>query len=41
MGVIIQAKEINVSKSIDLIDDKNSKIGERPAHTYIYIYIYS
>ncbi len=28
MGVIIDAKEINVSKSINLINRKNSKIGE-------------
>ena len=34
MGVIIDAKEISVSKSIDLIDDKNSKIGELRSGVY-------
>ncbi len=34
MGVIIEAKEINVSKSIDLIDEKNSKIGELRSGVY-------
>ena len=29
MGVIIDTKEINVSKSIDLVDDNGSKIGEQ------------
>ncbi len=34
MGVIIDAKEISVSKSIDLIDDKGSKIGELRSGVY-------
>ena len=34
MGVIIDAKEISVSKSIDLINDKNSKIGELRSGVY-------
>ena len=34
MGVIVDAKEINVSKSIDLINDKNSKIGELRSGAY-------
>ena len=34
MGVVIDAKEINVSKSIDLIDDKNLKIGELRSGVY-------
>ena len=34
MGVIIDAKEINVSKSINLINGKNSKIGELRSGTY-------
>ena len=34
MGVIIDAKEINVSKSIELIDDKNLKIGELRSGVY-------
>ena len=34
MGVIIEAKEINVTKSIDLIDEKNSKIGELRSGVY-------
>ena len=34
MGVIIDAKEINVSKSIDLINEKNSKIGELRSGVY-------
>ncbi len=34
MGVIIDAKEINVSKSIDLIDGKNLKIGELRSGVY-------
>ncbi len=34
MGVIIEAKEINVSKSIDLIDKKNFKIGELRSGVY-------
>ena len=34
MGVKIDAKEISVSKSIDLIDDKNSKIGELRSGVY-------
>jgi len=34
MGVIIEAKEINVSKSINLINDKNSKIGELRSGVY-------
>jgi len=34
MGVIIDAKEINVSKSIDLTDEKNSKIGELRSGVY-------
>ena len=34
MGVIIEAKEINVSKSIHLTNDKNSKIGELRSGVY-------
>ena len=34
MGVIIDTKEINVSKSIDLVDDKGSKIGELRSGVY-------
>ena len=34
MGVIIEAKEINVSKSINLIDESNSKIGELRSGVY-------
>ena len=34
MGVIIDAKEINVSKSIDLINEKKSKIGELRSGVY-------
>ncbi len=34
MGVIIDAKEINVSKSIDLISEKNLKIGELRSGVY-------
>ena len=34
MGVIIDAKEIKVSKSIDLIDGKNLKIGELRSGVY-------
>ena len=34
MGVIIEAKEINVTKSIELIDEKNSKIGELRSGVY-------
>ena len=34
MGVIIEAKEINVSKSIDLFNDKNLKIGELRSGVY-------
>jgi len=34
MGVMIEAKEINVSKSIDLINDKSSKIGELRSGAY-------
>ena len=34
MGVIIDAKEINVSKSINLINGKNSKIGELRSGIY-------
>jgi len=34
MGVIINAKEINVSKSIKLINEKNSKIGELRSAVY-------
>ena len=34
MGVIIDAKEINVSKSIELINEKNLKIGELRSGTY-------
>ncbi len=34
MGVIIDAKEINVSKSIDLINEKNLKIGELRSGVY-------
>ena len=34
MGVVIEAKEINVTKSIDLIDEKNSQIGELRSGVY-------
>ena len=34
MGVVIDAKEINVSKSINLINGKNSKIGELRSGIY-------
>ena len=34
MGVIIEAKEINVSKSINLTNDKNLKIGELRSGVY-------
>ena len=34
MGAIIDTKEINVSKSIDLTDEKNSKIGELRSGVY-------
>ena len=34
MGVIIEAKEINVSKSIELIDKDNQKIGELRSGVY-------
>ena len=34
MGVIIDTKEISVSKSIDLISDQNSKIGELRSGVY-------
>ena len=34
MGVIIEANEINVPKSINLIDDKNLKIGELRSGAY-------
>ena len=34
MGVIIEAKEINVSKYIDLFNDKNLKIGELRSGVY-------
>ena len=34
MGVIIDAKDINVSKSINLIDEKNLKIGELRSGVY-------
>jgi len=34
MGVIIDANEINVSKSIDLIIDNSSKIGELRSGVY-------
>ena len=34
MGVIIDTKEISVSKSMDLIDDKGSKIGELRSGVY-------
>jgi len=34
MGVIIDTEEINVSKSIDLIDEKGSKIGELRSGVY-------
>jgi len=34
MGVIIEAKEINVSKSINITNDKNSKIGELRSGVY-------
>ena len=34
MGVIIDTKEISVSKSIDLIGDQNSKIGELRSGVY-------
>ena len=34
MGVIIDAKEINVSKSIDIINEKDLKIGELRSGVY-------
>jgi len=34
MGVLIEAKEINVSKSIDLINNENLKIGELRSGVY-------
>ena len=34
MGVIIETKEINVSKSINLTNEKNSKIGELRSGVY-------
>ena len=34
MGVTIEAKEINVSKSINLINEKNLKIGELRSGVY-------
>jgi len=34
MGVVIESKEINVSKSIELTNDKNSKIGELRSGVY-------
>ena len=34
MGVMIDAKEINVTKSINLINEKNSKIGELRSGVY-------
>ena len=34
MGVKIEAKEISVLKSIDLINDKNLKIGELRSGVY-------
>ena len=34
MGVIIDAKEIEVSKSIDLFDDKDLKIGDLRSGVY-------
>jgi len=34
MGIMIEAKEINVSKSINLINKKNSKIGELRSGVY-------
>ena len=34
MGVIIEAKEINVSKSINLSNDKDLKIGELRSGVY-------
>jgi len=34
MGVMIESKEIDVSKSINLINDKNSKIGELRSGAY-------
>ena len=34
MGVIIESKEINVSKSIDLTNEKNLKIGELRSGVY-------
>ncbi len=34
MGVVIEAKEINVTKSIGLIDEKNSQIGELRSGVY-------
>ena len=34
MGAMIEAKEINMSKSIDLLNDKNLKIGELRSATY-------
>ena len=34
MGVMIEEKEINMSKSIELFNDKNLKIGELRSGTY-------
>ena len=34
MGVMIDAKEIHVTKSINLINEKNSKIGELRSGVY-------
>ena len=34
MGVIIEAKEISVSKSINIINDKSLKIGELRSGVY-------
>ena len=34
MGVLIEAKEINVYKSINLINEKNLKIGELRSGVY-------
>ena len=34
MGVMIEAKEINMAKSIELFNDKNLKIGELRSGTY-------
>ena len=34
MGVVVDAKEISVSKSIDLVNDENFKIGELRSGVY-------